>query len=1265
MVPGAAQQPPPPQTGAGALPQYRPLNVKDALSYLDQVKVQFQHQTDVYNHFLDIMKDFKCQNIDTPGVIDRVSTLFRGHPNLIQGFNTFLPPGYRIECSLDPSDPNPIRVTTPMGTTTRHDSGALDGLSYEQKWGSLAQQSQSQQQQQQQQQQAPPPSQLDYRQYAEAQQHQQPPMHHVNGNLQQHASEEMQPVGDSSPVEFNHAITYVNKIKTRFSNEPDIYKNFLENLQMYQKGLKPINEVYQQVIVLFQNAPDLLDDFKQFLPDTSAQQMEFQPAQQMEYYDKSHYGKVQLPPVGNFPTPAVIQGKEKKKKSISVGYDQQQQAFPEPPVSSVRGSPKRRSRDVSDSPSMLPGVPEPVRPSTKGSSLSEEVSFFDKVKRAISNKQTYNEFLKMINLYSHDIIDKETLIERVDGFIGQYRDLFEWFKQFVGYEDKPLHIENITFKKHQMDLSLCKSCGPSYRLLPKAETYMPCSGRDEMCWEVLNDEWVGHPTWASEDSGFVAHKKNQYEEILFRIEEERHEYDFYMEANLRTIQTLETIANRIANMTPEEKMSFKLPPGLNHNSVTIYKKVIRKIYDKTSGFEVIDALHDNPAIAVPIVLKRLKQKDEEWKRSHREWNKVWREMEQKVFYKSLDHLGLTFKQTDKKLLTSKQLVSEISTIKMEQTQKRLNPYTAKPKEQLNYKFEDFDVMMDILKLVIVFLRHSSTYSANDKERLETFLKDFYVSFFALSPEFIESEISQRITKEEDEALESEESGAQTASVTLSQSKKRSRYGDLLKDVLRKNKSLKTMKSDDGSDDSIPGSPVPEGDVNGDVPAEVEEASKTWVNTIGSEKALSAAPAKRSEFNFFSNTPLYVFFRYLQALYERLYEIKLMNDEVDNEIKSRKEVQFAKDLDLISHNLEDMGINFTGSDSYAQVLEFSERLIEGELEHQWFEETLRQGYRNKAFKLFTVDKVVAGIVKHMHSIVTDHRTSEMIDLMVDDRHKRSTTAKEQILYRMQVRSLMGPEENMFNILFNETKNTVDVSFVAVSDLTLRNNKSLEDEWNYYLTTYSMSHPTEGIPTSKISIPFLRNSIDEDDDDTTEYEGVSDSKLKVKVDLNTYKLFFEPKGYDEFTRKSVYAAELGKFKSQVQRLDALKAALDGESGWKKDLEEEEQHKFQEKFDLLATKGGDEYSAFSTEPEPKPEEVLPEEPVTETAETTSLAEAKPEEAAVHSHHPADITVDGDSTMPQDDTLEKVDVEIRPDDKPSLEDVSMGDADEVAPAA
>lgn len=78
----------------------------------------------------------------------------------------------------------------------------------------------------------------------------------------------------SQPVEFNHAINYVNKIKNRFQGQPDIYKQFLEILHTYQKeqrslkeGLvNPLNyrptlteaEVYAKVAQLFQNQEDLL-----------------------------------------------------------------------------------------------------------------------------------------------------------------------------------------------------------------------------------------------------------------------------------------------------------------------------------------------------------------------------------------------------------------------------------------------------------------------------------------------------------------------------------------------------------------------------------------------------------------------------------------------------------------------------------------------------------------------------------------------------------------------------------------------------------------------------------------------------------------------------------------------------------------------------------------------------------------------------------------------------------------------------------------------
>ncbi|KAK0449530.1 paired amphipathic helix [Desarmillaria tabescens] len=88
------------------------LHITDALSYLDTLRVQFKDNPEVYNHFLDIMKDFRTQAVDIPGTMQRVVRLFHGYPMLIRGFNTFLPTGYRIDLS---ADPNTVTITIPQG----------------------------------------------------------------------------------------------------------------------------------------------------------------------------------------------------------------------------------------------------------------------------------------------------------------------------------------------------------------------------------------------------------------------------------------------------------------------------------------------------------------------------------------------------------------------------------------------------------------------------------------------------------------------------------------------------------------------------------------------------------------------------------------------------------------------------------------------------------------------------------------------------------------------------------------------------------------------------------------------------------------------------------------------------------------------------------------------------------------------------------------------------------------------------------------------
>jgi len=66
--------------------------------------MEFSDKPHIYNEFLEIMKDFNNQKINTPGVIERVKNLFRGRNKLILGFNTFLPDGEENKIEFTPEE---------------------------------------------------------------------------------------------------------------------------------------------------------------------------------------------------------------------------------------------------------------------------------------------------------------------------------------------------------------------------------------------------------------------------------------------------------------------------------------------------------------------------------------------------------------------------------------------------------------------------------------------------------------------------------------------------------------------------------------------------------------------------------------------------------------------------------------------------------------------------------------------------------------------------------------------------------------------------------------------------------------------------------------------------------------------------------------------------------------------------------------------------------------------------------------------------------
>lgn len=106
---------------------------------------------------------------------------------------------------------------------------------------------------------------------------------------------------------------------------------------------------------------------------------------------------------------------------------------------------------------------------------AEEFAFFDRVKKYLDDRAAYTEFLKLLNLFTQEIIDVNTLLERSLLFIGGSDELVGAFKDLVAWDSvKDGRIEGEDWiidnepvlERPKLELHSMKSFGPSYRKLP-------------------------------------------------------------------------------------------------------------------------------------------------------------------------------------------------------------------------------------------------------------------------------------------------------------------------------------------------------------------------------------------------------------------------------------------------------------------------------------------------------------------------------------------------------------------------------------------------------------------------------------------------------------------------------------------------------------------------------------------------------------------------------------------------------------------------------
>ncbi|CAG9530857.1 unnamed protein product [Cercopithifilaria johnstoni] len=1027
----------------------RRLRVEDALCYLDQVKQQFADAPDVYVNFLDVMKDFKSQAIDTPGVIKRVSRLFRGRPNLIIAFNTFLPPGFDVSI-----DGIKVIITEPNGRrqviNENHPELSASELS------EIAQSSQAAK--------TSSPvhpiagiagdplltasetSASDLSSTAEAVITEQPENELIPAvtDLQSSA---VRPVAflpnRVTAATYQDAVMYRNKVMSRFEERPEIYHKFLEILQRLQRltqeggVIQGYKRALEAVEVLFDSDTDLIHEFKQ----------QFQP---------SSSGSGTSGPSFSTPRDMTSKGRIQKSGERST-FVVSPQPVCVPKVQNLQGT-SLGKRTASMYPSTtakraklgsinLLTYDTDVEEAAKFGTV-EDYLFFDKIRKALIDNGVHENFLRCLALYNQSIISKNELVELLTPFIGRFTLLLKHVKELLGLPDahsdiqqnddrfrrRQAHTNDDIELEHKIDYATCRRLGVSYRSLPESYEKPLCSGRTPLCESVLNNSWVSFPCWSSEDSSAVHSKKTPFEEFVFRTEDERYELDIVIEVNKTALEVLEMVQRKMSRMKNEELNSFCLGPSLGGSSDSIMLRALQRIYGDHT-LKMLEGAMKNPQVMIPRLIERMRQKDVEWRKNQEICNRIWREETDKHFMKSLDHQSIIFKQNDLKLLRAKTIVSQFENLYDERTDRNDEGESVEYGPHCIYSYpEDIRVLYDVNDLVIHYVKRQANIQKEEKRHAKRYLKRFVPELFNIPPQELSDE----------EELEN-----------------RDRTGQ-----------------------------KPEEERSG---SHVDEAQKTTSNDDAESKnAQSPNGNESSTYRLFYGANTWcIFIRLHHLMCDRLAYLKkahreiIRNHEVEERIRIERESVINRCASdggsLKSVELDTkLGLSLLKPDSQSPVNYYSalinevKNLLDGLIDSVAFEDNIRKMFGTAAYLTFTMDKIIITIARQLQNMCCEDVNIASMDLYKKYRFEHPVSLysrdknEENIddAYERAAQEVLA-NQNCFKTFFLHDTRSVTMELID-SDVTEEGEKGDSDqEWSRYVHHYVESLANE--PSSSALSP----------------------------------------------------------------------------------------------------------------------------------------------------------------------------------------------------
>lgn len=290
------------------------------------------------------------------------------------------------------------------------------------------------------------------------------------------------------------------------------------------------------------------------------------------------------------------------------------------------------------------------------------MSFFERLRISLASKEgLYDDVMKCFYYYVEGVLNQHELFLLISDEIDN-DDLLNQMKAIIGSRDHSRRHHNLLCKPlSEFETHYFKKISYSYFKMPLDFPRSLCFGRtsDEewaaLYKEVFNEDYSSLPQGSE---SFKFKMKNQFEDMLFKVEDDMYNRDYEIGQYQRAMDVFEEETRKIERMTEEEKKGYSIDP---HKFNKLRRRQIEKVYCEL-GPHMLAMVPQNPTKAVPILYQRFKNIYLQLSSDRAECVKEWHAQCDKAFYKSLDHRSFHFKAFEKKQQQPKAYFAEIKAL---------------------------------------------------------------------------------------------------------------------------------------------------------------------------------------------------------------------------------------------------------------------------------------------------------------------------------------------------------------------------------------------------------------------------------------------------------------------------------------------------------------------------------------------------------------------------------------------------------------------------